>query len=77
MIRVKIAARDRRVLMASHTLEKVQLDAGVSHPGQRRVSRSGERGARKRAPVKLRSGKRPGSAEGSALGRPSRGRRHW
>jgi hypothetical protein len=24
--------------MASHTLEKVQLDAGVGHPGQRRVS---------------------------------------
>jgi hypothetical protein len=26
--------------MASHTLEKVQLDAGVGHPGQRRVSQA-------------------------------------
>jgi hypothetical protein len=40
VIRVKITARHRRVLMASHTLEKVQLDAGVGHPGQRRVSQA-------------------------------------
>jgi hypothetical protein len=40
VIRVKIAARHRRVLMAGHTLEKVQLDAGVGHPGQRRVSQA-------------------------------------
>ena len=40
MIRVKITARHRRVLMASHTLEKVQIDAGASHPGQRRVSQA-------------------------------------
>jgi hypothetical protein len=25
--------------MASHTLEEVQLDAGIGHPGQRRVSK--------------------------------------
>ena len=30
MIRVEITARHRRVLMASHMLEKVQLDAGVA-----------------------------------------------
>ena len=35
------------------------------------------RGARKQAPVKLRTGKCPGSAEGSAPGRLSRGRRRW
>jgi hypothetical protein len=34
VIRVEIAARHRRVLMASHTLEEVQLDAGIGHPGQ-------------------------------------------
>jgi hypothetical protein len=38
VIRVEITAGHRRVLMASHTLEKVQLDAGVGHPGQGRVS---------------------------------------
>jgi hypothetical protein len=32
VIRVKTTARHRRVLMASHTLEKVQLDAGVGPP---------------------------------------------
>jgi hypothetical protein len=37
---VEITARHRRVLMASHTLEKVQLDAGVRHPGQRRMSQA-------------------------------------
>jgi hypothetical protein len=41
MIRVELAARHRRVLMASHTLEKVQFDAGVGHPGQRRVAAAG------------------------------------
>jgi hypothetical protein len=35
VIRVEIAARHRRVLMATHTLEKVQLDAGVGHPARR------------------------------------------
>ena len=40
MIRVKIPARHRRVLMAGHLLEKVQLDAGVGYPGQRRVSQA-------------------------------------
>lgn len=34
MIWVKITARHRRVLMASHALEKVQLDAAVGHPVQ-------------------------------------------
>jgi hypothetical protein len=37
VIWVKITARNRWVLMAGHALEKVQLDAGVDHPGQRRV----------------------------------------
>ena len=41
VIRVEITTRHRQVLMASHTLEKVQLDAGVGHPGQRRVSQGG------------------------------------
>jgi hypothetical protein len=41
MIRVELAARHRRVLMASHTLEKVQFDAGVGHPGQGRVAAAG------------------------------------
>ena len=40
MIRVEITARHRRVLMASHTLEQVQLDAGIGHPGQRSVSQA-------------------------------------
>jgi hypothetical protein len=31
--------------MASHTLEKVQLDAGVGYPGQRRVSQAKPHGA--------------------------------
>ena len=44
VIRVEITARHRQVLMASHTLEKVQLDAGVGHPGQRRVSQGGPGG---------------------------------
>jgi hypothetical protein len=37
VIGVEITARHGRVLMASHTLQKVQIDAGVGHPGQRRV----------------------------------------
>jgi hypothetical protein len=30
--------------MASHTLEKVQLDAGIGHPGQGRVSQAVHQG---------------------------------
>jgi hypothetical protein len=44
VIRVKITARHRRVLMASHTLEKVQLAVGIGHPGQRRVSQAVHQG---------------------------------
>jgi hypothetical protein len=38
-------ARHRRVLMAGHVLKKVQLDAGVGYPGQRRVSQAVPHGA--------------------------------
>ena len=34
-MRVKITARHRRVLMAGHVLDKVQLDAGVGYRGTR------------------------------------------
>jgi hypothetical protein len=42
---VEITARLHRVLVASHALQKVQLDADVGPPGQRRVS-DGRGGAR-------------------------------
>jgi hypothetical protein len=38
VIRVEITAGHSRVLMARHTLEQVQLDTGVRHPGQRGMS---------------------------------------
>jgi hypothetical protein len=40
VIRVKITARHHRVLMASQTLQKVELDARIGHPGQRSVSQA-------------------------------------
>jgi hypothetical protein len=40
MIRVKITARHRWVLMAGHALEKGALDTSVGHQDQRRVSQA-------------------------------------
>jgi hypothetical protein len=56
-------------------------DPWAEHSGARKRNplrsdpRRAERGSRRRS--MLRTGARLGSAEGSAPGRPSRGRRHW
>jgi hypothetical protein len=65
VIRVEITARHRQVLMASHTLEKVQLDAGVGHPDQRRVSQGGPLLARTVEAVSRSSVARSGSMIGA------------